>query len=441
MNGHAKRRLLFVSPFPYGPAAHHGGAAAAYAQLSSLGAEYEVGVVCFVAQRSPDEDVRFLREHCTYFSTVPLVVNRLRVLAARAKSILLLEPVDALLQSSHAMTAAIHSAMATYKPDLVALQFPSMAQYIDACGSTPCIIDVQDAFSVSAFRASMSERTILRRWDRFLNWLFWIRYERRHYAKARAVLTLTEQDLWGLRAFQPELRGHVVGIPLRLYEAPVRCDASYALRLGFVGSFSHSPNREAIRIFITETFPKIRAMLPTVEFVIAGKNPPRELTMRAGRGVTFVGFVDSLQSFFEQCTVVVIPLKSGGGIKIKTLEALAAGAAVISTSIGAEGTGAIDGEHIVIRDDSDAFAAAVIAVLQDPRCARRLGDAAHKLMRKRFSTAAWRRRFRAVADCALKSNAAPVLIAEAPDPRGLRSISGHGSEPARSPSPGVCRQA
>jgi glycosyltransferase involved in cell wall biosynthesis len=297
------------------------------------------------------------------------------------------------------MRSALGTAIASFRPDVVILQFSQMAQYVGACGAVPCLIDIQDAFSVSAYRAYAAARGYVRRRLARIDWLNWVAYETRYLPRARAVLTLSEQDLWGLKVYQPALAGQALGVPMELpplAAVPER----HPRRIGFVGSFAHAPNVEAVRHFLAHILPHIRMRLPEVEFVVAGSNPPAKLTAAAGPGVSFAGFVDDLGGFLRGCAAVAIPLQSGGGIKIKTLEALAAGAAVVSTAIGAEGTGARNGEHLLIRDTPGAFATAVLAVLRDTELASRLGAAGRALVAERCSPGAWRSRFEMVASAA-----------------------------------------
>jgi glycosyltransferase involved in cell wall biosynthesis len=360
---------------------------------------HETGVVCFENARTAPVPTDFLRQTVRHFATVPLIVDAPRILAARAASWCGLAPYGALLHRSGAMRSALGTAIASFRPDVVILQFSQMAQYVGACGAVPCLIDIQDAFSVSAYRAYAVARGLVHRRLALVDWLNWVAYEKRYLPQASAVLTLSEQDLWGLKVYQPAIAGQVLGVPME-FPPLAAAHERHPRRIGFVGSFEHAPNVEAVRHFLAHILPRIRLQLPGVEFVVAGSSPPAKLTAAAGPGVSFAGFVDDLAGFLRGCGAVAIPLQSGGGIKIKTLEALAAGAAVVSTAIGAEGTGARNGEHLLIRDTPDEFASAVLAVLRDTELASRLGAAGRALVAERFSAGAWRSRFEAAASAA-----------------------------------------
>ena len=108
---------------------------------------------------------------------------------------------------------------------------------------------------------------------------------------------------------------------------------------------------------------------------------------RSGNGVDIVGMVDDVNPHLDRAAVVVVPLRIGGGTRLKIVEALAKGKAVVSTRLGAEGIDVVDGEHLLLADDPQDIADRVEQVLADPALARRLGDAGRRLAEERYSWA------------------------------------------------------
>jgi glycosyltransferase involved in cell wall biosynthesis len=153
-------------------------------------------------------------------------------------------------------------------------------------------------------------------------------------------------------------------------------------RAGFLGSLDYRPNQDAA-IWIAEKLgPKVGG-----EVHIAGSNAPQWLHERLeASGVTFDGEVPDAKVFIRSMDVMVAPIFSGGGMRIKILEAMALGKPVVSTTIGAAGIGVRHGEDILLADDADAFAAAVTELLRDPAKARAIGDAGRRLVASRYST-------------------------------------------------------
>ena len=389
-------KLLFVHRFPPVPHAGVGSATLTWAQLEALRHQHELSVISFkeegpAALESLSNAGAFFEKQAIQYRSVPLPMRRWDWRLARIRAAMLDCPINAVIYRSPRMTDAIRDTIRAFAPDAVVLQDPPMAQYVGACGSTPAFMDVQDAYSVSAYRSIAAAGT--RREERQLlnEWLRWVRYEQDHYGRFRAVLAVSDQDSYGLKAFSPQLNVTTVGVPLAL--AAARHSPRRTNTIRFVGYVRHAPNSEAVRHFVTRVFPRIRELVPPALFEVAGKDAPPDLTDQPAPGVTFVGFVADLASFFAEATVVAIPLLSGGGIKLKTLEALATGAAVVSTSIGVEGLGGEDGEHFLVRDTPESMAEAIAALLSQPERAQRLGEQGRTLVETRFSPEAWEARF------------------------------------------------
>ena len=137
------------------------------------------------------------------------------------------------------------------------------------------------------------------------------------------------------------------------------------------------PNVEGVLWFARQVWPKITAQLPQATFTIAGKNPPAEIRAltkgQAGSSaIKVTGYVPDPQPYLQQAGVFIIPLLSGGGMRVKIVDAWRWGLPIVSTSIGAEGIRCKPGENILIADDPDAFSKAVIQVLAEPDLAERL---------------------------------------------------------------------
>ncbi|MDT8324513.1 MAG: glycosyltransferase, partial [Bacteroidota bacterium] len=155
-----------------------------------------------------------------------------------------------------------------------------------------------------------------------------------------------------------------------------------------LGSLDWSPNRDAAEWFVEDIWPRVRKEIPGARCTIAGSRPPKKLLRDAPSGVTVAGFVEDLDALYASADVMVVPLRIGGGMRIKLLEFFARGKAVVSTGIGAEGNEARDGEHILLADTAEDFAAAIVRLLRDAELARSMGAAARALVTERYS---WQR--------------------------------------------------
>jgi glycosyltransferase involved in cell wall biosynthesis len=159
--------------------------------------------------------------------------------------------------------------------------------------------------------------------------------------------------------------------------------APHARAVGFLGSLDYRPNQEAA-IWIAE---ELRPRLPAaIEMHIAGARAPEWLRARLGAsGVDFAGEVADAGAFVQAMDVMIAPIHSGGGMRIKILEAMAAGKAVVTTTIGAEGIDVAPGVNVLVADEPEAFVAAIESLLREPSRARAIGDAARALVEERYS--------------------------------------------------------
>ena len=378
-------KLIVLSPFVYYPGISHGGGALCWGQLECLARDHEIHFISFVEPKNYEYEIALphLNQTCSSVTTLPLKLNWLKVLYGKFLLLFKLQPIDATLCMTKDMRMALKELVCKVKPDVIFVQFPQMAQYVLLCEGIPSVIDVQDAFSVSAYRRFKSQSNWLKKGVSFLTWLAWIRYESKWYSKFSVVATLTEQDRIGLEVFFPGMAAITSPAAVNLPEH--RWEGLGENSIAFIGSFLHRPNLEALLFFIDEIFPAILKRFPDIVFLVAGKGVPSEIQEHGYKSIRFLGMVSDAYEFVSSASLVVVPLKSGGGIKIKTLEALACGCPVVATSIGAEETGAISGKHLMVADSAKSFSLAVIAILEDAKLAHQLGLNARQLMQNRFS--------------------------------------------------------
>ena len=147
----------------------------------------------------------------------------------------------------------------------------------------------------------------------------------------------------------------------------------------FVGAMDWEPNVDAVEYFCGEIWPAIKKDIPSARFRIVGRNPGRRVQKLASDSIEVTGSVPSVQRHLQNASVVVVPLRIGGGTRLKIYEAMAMGRAVVSTSVGAEGLDVHDGQDIALADQADAFAQAVKTLLQDAALRRKLEVAAVQL--------------------------------------------------------------
>lgn len=175
------------------------------------------------------------------------------------------------------------------------------------------------------------------------------------------------------------------GVDADYFQPPAREAA--APDLVFTGSMDWAPNQDGIERFVAQTLPLIRARVPAARLWVVGRNPSASLVALGARhdAVTVTGTVDDIRPYLSRAQVYVVPLRVGGGTRIKILEALAMGLPVVSTRLGAEGLPFVDGEHLQRADTPGEMAGAIIHLLEDGDARRRLGQAGRAAVVARHS--------------------------------------------------------
>jgi len=158
--------------------------------------------------------------------------------------------------------------------------------------------------------------------------------------------------------------------------------------IGFLGAMDVAHNDSAVRFFVMNIFPKILSSVPDAEFWVVGGGAFEELLKLESSHVKFVGRVDDVRTYLGQCKVFVCPMLFGSGIKTKNLEAMAMGIPVVTTSIGAENIGAMNGVEWVVEDDVEKFATAVVSLLTNTMLCEMIGKNGNSFVEKNFT---WRR--------------------------------------------------
>ena len=196
------------------------------------------------------------------------------------------------------------------------------------------------------------------------------------------------------------------GVDLDYFAAPETRTSQFDLV--FVGSMDWMPNVDGMEWFLAEVLPVIRAGKPEVRLAIVGRNPPASIAAKSdNQTVTVTGTVPDVRPFLWQSAVSIVPLRIGGGTRLKIFEAMAAGPPVVATAIGAEGLPVQHGRTIQIADSADDFAAECLRLLNDPQQRAQISAAALDLVRSNFSWARITRDFedvlQAVAPTSLKT--------------------------------------
>lgn len=225
-----------------------------------------------------------------------------------------------------------------------------------------------------------------------LSWREWRTMEaaeRRYLRQADHVLTVSEDDRRFFAQCVDATKLSVIptGADTEFF-APTQ-ETETANTLVFTGSMDWLPNEDGVVYFMKEMLPLIRREVPEVSLTIVGRNPSQRLQDLAAStaNVSLTGWVDDIRPFLSRAAVVVVPLRIGGGTRLKIFEAMSMGKAIVSTTIGAEGLPVVPNEHLVIADDPSGFARSTLLLLRDAARRRAMGITARKLVVENYSWA------------------------------------------------------
>jgi glycosyltransferase involved in cell wall biosynthesis len=230
------------------------------------------------------------------------------------------------------------------------------------------------------------------------DWQRWPRYQRRVWRKFDRLQVFTQRDADRLADLAPDLaeRVHVnpFGIELPNLEPAANEDSGSLL---FVGNFTHPPNVDAALWLAREILPRVRARHARAHLTLVGIFPPPEVLALAGAGVSVTGPVPAIDPYFQRAAVCVAPVRIGGGMRTKVLQAMAYGKPVVTTARGAEGLSMNNvPPPLIIADDADGLALGIADLLADLERRRVLGQAARAYVAEHFSPRAYAARLEAI---------------------------------------------
>ncbi len=212
------------------------------------------------------------------------------------------------------------------------------------------------------------------------------RRERQELRRASLKIAVSEVDRDVLEAEAPGARVEVVptGVDTQYFAPSGRAEIPH--RLVFSGSMDWYPNEDAIRSFAQTMWPALRDALPGVSLTVVGRRPSAGLREAlAGTGIELTGTVDDVRPYLDEASLYIVPLRVGGGTRLKIFEALAMGKAVVSTPIGAEGLGLESGRHYVCAATDASFVQAVVDLLAAPARRQALGSEGRRLVEEQYS--------------------------------------------------------
>tara|TARA_B100000614_G_scaffold259371_1_gene283837 strand:+ start:1032 stop:2261 length:1230 start_codon:yes stop_codon:yes gene_type:complete len=381
-------RLLFVAPRFLFPTDSGGKIRTTDILRGMKGGRFEI----VLASPAPDNIAPFeseIESVCDRFEGWSEPARGALFPVTRMRHLLSSLPVAVATDRSATGKAAVGSLLAE-KPDVVVVDFPHTAVLL------PHRIDCPSVLFTHNVEAEIFERHVDLAGDGLRRGVWrdqsrkMVRFEGEACRRFDTVVAVSDRDgevltrRYGLK----DVATIPTGVDLNRF--PFRPSEDHAgKRVVFVGSMDWRANIDAMEFFMADVWPRVAAARPEATMAVVGRNPPPALVeeaKRRGLAWTFTGFVDDVRDHVYDAQVYVVPIRIGSGTRIKVFEAMAMGSPLVSTTVGVEGLPIADETHYLCADDAEGFAAAVIALLDDPNRRLALATAARHYVEENFSS-------------------------------------------------------
>jgi sugar transferase (PEP-CTERM/EpsH1 system associated) len=370
-----KPRILWLTAYlPH--TGRHAGAGRMFQMLKRLARDYRITLLTFL---ETDDEMRLVPEIEPYCDKV-IAMRRFPPLRW---SLFAYEPFDEFLTPE--MTRSIDRCLEDTDFDLIQFEYTQMACYAKRAQGIPSLLTKHEVDFAACLRRAGRESNPASRIRWFYNYLQVLDREIKLTKNVSAAICMTDTDALELRRFCPSVPVHVVntGVDLDYFTPPEK--PATKPHLIFVGAFLHLPNVEAMTYFCREVLPLVRREMPEVELSIVGSNPtPPVVSLAAIPGVHVTGFVPDIRPYMAACSVYVVPLRLGVGIRGKILEAWSMKMPVVSTSVGCAGLRYENDRNLLVADTSENFASQILSLLSNPSQRQRLGEEGRKTVEQYY---------------------------------------------------------
>lgn len=378
-------RILFISAwYPYPP--DNGSKIRVYHLLQELARHHQITLLSFLPTAAETRFIPRLQEFCT---TVR-VVQRDPFQRDRMKAILgFLSPRPRSVVSTYSpeMAQSVRKTVRRESFDIVIASTTATAAYALQVSGVPKVLEEHNFMTRLMWEQYHAQRSPLKQLQRWLTWQKSKRYESWLFRQFDACTMVSEQDKAAVLATMPGCpRVEVIpnGVDVHYYAAGSIAPAPYTLV--FNGALTYSANHDATRYFLGEILPLIRAEVPDVALKITGSTAGVDLDgLSLDSNVVLTGYMDDIRPVVAASWVCVVPLRVGGGTRLKILEAMALGTPVVTTSKGAEGLDVSPGQDILIADEPAEFATSTLRLLRDPALRQHLAHHGRKLVERKYS--------------------------------------------------------
>ena len=389
--------ILCVSHMPASPP-RFGAQARVHGLMTQIARRHELTATMLVDDEfDPEESRRAMEAYCREVVLVPNPYGRQEGLAKRllqVRSLASTQSFDRLRVTLPALQQSLDRVLRARRFDVVNVEFPYLGHYDmrqAPTGEKPprIVVDSHEIAYDLGRQFALTAGTVGRRVYAGVNWRKLRQEELKTYSDADGVYLCSAADEQRLLEQVPRARTAVIpnAADVEYYQPRPNDPPSDGRTIVFFGLLSTLPNIDGVTHFAQDIWPRIAAAHPEARWKIIGLRAPPSIQALAGPRIELTGFVEDLRPHLSAATVVVVPLRLGGGTRLKIVEAMAMGKPIVSTTLGAEGIDAVPGRHLLIEDEPASFADAVNRLLARPDFADRIGRSARQLATERYSWA------------------------------------------------------
>ena len=341
--------LIISNVMPYPPIS--GGALRLYNLLRRVSAQHQVWLASHLHSPEQTDSIGHLEQFCEGVLTAPLRRRHpLGHIPGLLSYALRRKPLELKFLHSKELADKIRRLTSEVDMDIVQIEESRLALYLDLFPSdcqNKKILTFYDIAFDQAGRFASIEQSFVMKWRSWLYGQTMRRWEPHYAERFDRCVTVSERDRDLLTDRNPRLHVEVIpnGVDTKRYQILPLPDSSPPVLL-YVGGMSYPPSRDAVLFFGEEILPRVWDICPEAEFWVVGADPPSRLNQLDGDRVHAMGIVEDVRPYYQRCTACVVPLRAGGGTRLKILEAMALGRPVVSTTLGCEGLEVIPKKHV-----------------------------------------------------------------------------------------------
>jgi polysaccharide biosynthesis protein PslH len=387
-NRFARPRILIVSPFlPYPP--RDGGRLKMYNAIKSASGECDIILLSFTDDRDAAASIAHLKIFCHEVFTVQFGQDVPAVGTGRVF------PEVVKLFYSERLRSELERIINSYPIDIVQVEYGFMAHYGEGIRHIPTILVEHDTSLLSL--SGSYERPLRGKWARIRDWVKKVDFHKNAYRRFDKIIVFTDEEKRTVRRMAPAADISIVPIGIETGSYSAHGNGEHPFDLMFVGYMGHYPNVDGLSYFCREIFPAIRKRMSRINLHIIGSRMTGNLPkIDDVANIIFTGEVEDIRPYLAKAKVFVAPLRCGGGLRVKILEAMAMGLPVVATPAACRGIRAVPGKDILIANGPRAFAESVVNLVENEELRVEMGRNARACIMRYYDCADTQRQLQSV---------------------------------------------